>query len=155
MVKHNNTLAKAGNFRKNWQVRIESGDGGIRAGLAYMGDEEGKMAGIRRGRKQEWEYADQLSVVSSQPQQLNSFALPTGTGQDLVRPARPKAQEKGRPTDQGLDLGCPTPSAPPTRRPSPHDPIQHQGQARSRFHPLRDQASRYRPKGRQGSGYRC
>jgi hypothetical protein len=22
MVKHNNTLAKAGNFRKNWQVRI-------------------------------------------------------------------------------------------------------------------------------------
>jgi hypothetical protein len=57
MVKHNNTLAKAGNFRKNWQVRIEM-DGGNE--LVWQ---EWRKERRRRWKRREGEYGGMLDQL--------------------------------------------------------------------------------------------
>jgi hypothetical protein len=74
MVKHNNTLAKAGNFRKNWQVRI---DGGWRIELVWHTREKGDGGGgNKEGQSRRMGMRTRSAVWPNHSQQLNSFALP-------------------------------------------------------------------------------
>ena len=77
-----------------------------------------------------------------------------GACQDLVRPTRPKALQACRSSEEGPHSRSPTSPASPTRCPSSHSAIQHQGQARPRFHSFRVEAGWCRQEGGQGFGYR-
>jgi len=83
-----------------------------------------------------------------------SFLIYTGACQDLVRPTRPKALQACRSSEEGSYSRSPTSPASPTRCPSSHSAIQHQGQARPRIHSFRVEAGWCRQEGGQGFGYR-